>query len=170
VFGRLVVINRDGRNKMLIYLVTNRKNGKKYIGQTIGNFKKRKQEHITEARLYRVNNYFHSALRKYGSENFDWEVLHDYISSIDDLNRLEIYYIKYYNTFGKGYNLDTGGGNAPRSDETKQKISISKTGKNHPFYGKKLSEEHKRKISEAHKGKNNPMYGKCGKDNLLLEQ
>ncbi len=40
-----------------------------------------------------------------------------------------------------------------RSEETKQKISKSKT-------GKKLSEEQREKISKAIFGKNNPMYGK----------
>ena len=38
-----------------------------------------------------------------------------------------------------------------RSSETKQKISDSKSGNNHHFFGCKLSEEHKRKISESKK-------------------
>ena len=37
--------------------------------------------------------------------------------------------------------------------ETRQKMGKAHRGKNHPFWGKKLSVEHRRKISEAHKGK-----------------
>jgi hypothetical protein len=40
-----------------------------------------------------------------------------------------------------------------RDDETKEKLSNLKSGKNHHFYGKTLSEKHKRNLSESHKGK-----------------
>ena len=38
------------------------------------------------------------------------------------------------------------------SEETRRKLSLSKSGKNHHYYGKTLSEEHRRHMSEAHKG------------------
>lgn len=37
------------------------------------------------------------------------------------------------------------------SEETRKKLSIAKSGKNHPLYGKKMSEETKRQMSESHK-------------------
>ena len=40
-----------------------------------------------------------------------------------------------------------------RDDETKEKLSKAKSGKNHPFYGKTFSQEHRRKLSEVKKGK-----------------
>jgi len=46
------------------------------------------------------------------------------------------------------------------SEETKRKLSIAKSGKNHPMYGKKTSKETKKKLSAKLSGKNNPMYGK----------
>lgn len=155
-------------------MATNRINGKEYIGQTINNLEKRKAQHVDAALAERSNMYFHKAIRKYGQDNFDWEILHDGIINIDDLNRLEIYYIELYNTFnGQGYNLNVGGSNTITSKETRRKMSkvqkgrkvsdatkkkMSKnhanfSGKNHPQYGTHLSEEHKRKLSEAHKGK-----------------
>lgn len=136
-----------------------------YIGQTVQGLTKRKQEHITAVK---DNMYFHCALRKYGIENFDWETLHDGIYSYDELNRLEIYYIGYYDTYNNGYNLTLGGGgNAgyKHSVETKKKMSkankgknnpmynVHRVGKDHPMYGKKHSAEAVKKMSEAHKGK-----------------
>tara|TARA_R110000868_G_scaffold328122_2_gene589042 strand:+ start:2439 stop:3227 length:789 start_codon:yes stop_codon:yes gene_type:complete len=40
-----------------------------------------------------------------------------------------------------------------RSDETKNKLSITKIGDKNPMFGKKHSEERKKEISEFHKGK-----------------
>ena len=39
----------------------------------------------------------------------------------------------------------------PKSDETRNKLSIANKGEKHPMYGKKHSEETKKKMSEAHK-------------------
>lgn len=54
------------------------------------------------------------------------------------------------------------------SEETKQKMSEQRKGKNNSFYGKKHSDETKKKLSETRvekelaKGENNPMYGLKG--------
>lgn len=40
-----------------------------------------------------------------------------------------------------------------RSDETKNKLSVTKIGNKNPMFGKKHSEERKKEISEFHKGK-----------------
>jgi hypothetical protein len=42
------------------------------------------------------------------------------------------------------------------SEETKRKLSISRSGENNPLYGKSRSKETRRKISEGHKGKTLP--------------
>ncbi len=46
------------------------------------------------------------------------------------------------------------------SKKSKQKMSLSQSGKNHPSFGKHLSKEHKEKISDALTGTKNPFYGK----------
>ena len=55
-------------------------------------------------------------------ENDDKECL------INQLNALETYYIKKYDTMNNGYNMTEGGYNGLLSDETKHKISESLKG------------------------------------------
>lgn len=139
---------------MIIYMATNRVNGKEYVGQTVDSLPSRRQSHIHS--IFN-NNYFHNAIRKYGIDNFDWEILHDDISNMNDLNKLEIYYIELYDTFNNGYNLDLGGRNTLMSVETKKKISESRigkyTGKDNSNYGNKWSDEQKNRVSKQNKGK-----------------
>jgi NUMOD3 motif len=51
-----------------------------------------------------------------------------------------------------------------RTDETKLKMSIAKSGENHPMWGTFLSEDHKIKLSIAKSGENHPNYGKSHTD------
>lgn len=140
---------------MVIYMATNRINGMEYIGQTINSLACRRQAHINKSLYKKDNSYFHNSIRKYGKDNFDWEILHDNITNIDDLNSLEIYYIGYYDTFNNGYNLDLGGRNALMSEETKNKMSKAAkgkyVGKDNPNYGNKWSDKQKKKISDLNK-------------------
>lgn len=149
---------------MLIYLVTNIINSKKYVGQTVKSLSRRKQGHITAAKFHRNNSYFHRAIIRHGEEAFGWEILHDGVKNIDDLNKLEAYYIGYYDTFGKGgYNLTFGGRGRvgyKLTDEAKRKLSLANSGKKNPNYGKKCSIKTRKKMSIANSGKNHPQYGK----------
>lgn len=155
---------------MVIYKATNKINGKSYIGQTINSLKQRKREHIDASNKNKAKIYFHSAIRKYGPENFEWEVLH-IGSSTEELNKLEIFYIGYYDTFlGEGYNLIEGGRNATPSEETRKKLSIATKGKNNPNYGNKgirrsPRTEFKKGMITWNKGKKYPGTGLGGKDN-----
>lgn len=74
-------------------------------------------------------------MNKYGFENFKFELL-EICTSLDDMNQLEIDYIKKYNSTNKknGYNIEKGGDNYFVSDETRKKMS--ETGK-----GRKQSKE-----------------------------
>jgi hypothetical protein len=45
------------------------------------------------------------------------------------------------------------------TEEVRKKMSKRMSGKNHPFFGKKLSKETRKKMSIAQSGKNNPRYG-----------
>lgn len=86
--------------------------GKCYIGQTIEEFKRRQkwygpQYHYAGQKIDR-------ARAKYGKDNFIYEVLirNIYFNkqlAIDDLNRLETYYIGLYDSYNNGYNCTLGG-------------------------------------------------------------
>jgi hypothetical protein len=117
-----------------IYCITNKVNGKKYIGQT-NNFERRKKEHFSIVDEGNVS--LRNAFIKYGVENFTMESILTF-NAINKkvlrkvLNQLEIFYISKYDTFNKnkGYNFTKGGkGNL----------------------GFKHTEESKRKMSEVHK-------------------
>lgn len=112
----------------IIYKWTNKINNKSYIGQTIDE-QGRKKDHIR----CKYKCYFHNAIKKYGIENFDYEVI-EYVKE-SQLSEREIYWISYYDTHNKekGYNL-TEGGEGTR-------------GFSHGF-----TDEVKNRLSETHKG------------------
>lgn len=98
--------------KYVIYKVTNLINDKIYIGKTI-NFKERMQEHYLSSyneNYEDYNVYFHTAIRKYGFENFRWIILNefDFEEEAYDWEKL---WIKYYKMPNRniGYNLTEGG-------------------------------------------------------------
>lgn len=102
-----------------IYLVTNKENGKQYIGQTTYDVKTRWRNHVYHSKHSLDNNYFHRAIRKYGEKSFEISI----IEEIEDYNLLderEIFYISFYNTlFPNGYNLALGGNGVRRYDYMK---------------------------------------------------
>lgn len=89
--------------KGIIYKITNKVNGKSYIGQTRYTIEFRWKQHQHK----KDNTYFHNAIHKYGIENFNIEILEE--CNIEDLNNREIFYIAKYDTFKNGYNLTIGG-------------------------------------------------------------
>ena len=95
-----------------IYCLTNKVNGKKYIGRT-NNIRVRKTQHKNDSFNINCPRKYKTALaraiRKYGWENFTMEILEEN----DDfliINELEKKYIKEMNTKPpNGYNLSDGG-------------------------------------------------------------
>ena len=108
---------------------------------------------------------FHKAVRKYGFDNFQYEVVfRELFESIeeckDKLNELEQYYIELYDSYRSGYNSTLGGDTIrgykwseqarknhkrdyfPHTEETKQKISDT-------LKGHKQSDETKKKRSNT---------------------
>jgi len=117
---------------MLIYKATNKINQKSYVGKTELSFSQRKSNHLSDTRRG-CEFAFHRALRKYGEENFLWEIIEDGIKDKTVLDDKERYYIALYESFGpKGYNMSEGGegqkGWIP-SDETRAKWSKQRKGK-----------------------------------------
>lgn len=92
-----------------IYKITNLVNGKVYIGQST-NIKKRFTKHRNTAFNPNYLEYdypLYRAMRKYGIENFSFEVLEE--CNEEELNEKETYYIAKYDSRKNGYNQDEGG-------------------------------------------------------------
>ena len=92
---------------MIIYKITNKINNKEYIGLTTKSIEIRFKGHQYISNIGQ-GFYLHSAMRKYGVENFYITYI-DKAESINELKEKEIFYIKKYNTFINGYNLTKGG-------------------------------------------------------------
>lgn len=147
-----------------IYCITNKINNKKYVGQTIS-LKERWQKHIlygTKSYNYKSKSFaIHSAIHKYGLENFILEIL-DKCDNLNQSNEKEEFYVAKLNTLApNGYNLLPGGNNRTLSEETKKKISetlkitgyfIGKKGSLHPNFGTTLSVERKTNLSKMFSG------------------
>lgn len=135
-----------------IYKITNLVNGMSYIGQS-RRIAMRFREHKSGER--KQHNYFiHNAINKYGIDNFTFEVIEE--CSVDQLNALEIKYIANYSSLKpNGYNLNKGGNSRKDiSDETRMRMSLSKQGEKHNYYGTHRSEITKHRISTS---KSNPV-------------
>lgn len=91
-----------------IYTITNKINGKQYVGKTnLLNPQERWKEHLHD---YKSKNKekrpLYSAMNKYGVENFVFEV----IEECDNTEEREKFWIKELNTYGStGYNATLGG-------------------------------------------------------------
>lgn len=129
---------------MFIYSLTNRINGKRYIGQTTRSVEWRWRQH--RKHMNSVDFPIYHALRKYGVDNFDVEVLAA-ACSVACLNHLEALFIAAYNSLvPHGYNLDSGGKSNVAHPDTLARMSAAKK-------GRKFTEEHRAKIGAAFKGR-----------------
>jgi group I intron endonuclease len=142
-------MNKESINNIYgrIYVITNLLNQKKYVGLTTKSLKERFQAHLNKAIIER--SAVQRAIKKYGKENFIIEEL-DIAHSKEELYKKEEFWISKLNTFlGYGYNLTNGGGGITEmSQEIKDKISKSKTGKSVPkLKGLKRSKDQKLYIS-----------------------
>lgn len=103
-----------------IYKIENLINGKIYIGQSV-DINYRFKNHKSESFNPKSNAYetaIHRAIRKHGIDKFSFEIIEE--CNQNELKEREIYWIKYYDSYGKGYNMTHGGEGANTID--KQKI------------------------------------------------
>jgi group I intron endonuclease len=143
---------------MIVYAIHHRESGKKYIGITRGLLSKRIQEHLRQRTML-----ISRALRAYGLDAFDIDVI-DTAICWDDLCAKEVYWIAKLNSISpNGYNLSAGGegildstgdisrrristrkrnGNPWISEEQKARIAISKL-------GTKASPEHRASLTAS---------------------
>lgn len=109
-----------------LYMVRNKINNKIYIGKTYIGYKNRWERHIADA--YRFDTKFYRAIRKYGKDAFEINL----ISSFEEgeLEQKEIEYIQLYDTYYNGYNSTLGGnGNTLININEKELLDLYKAGK-----------------------------------------
>ena len=125
-----------------IYRITNKINGKTYIGQH--KYKKLNDSYMGSG------IHIKRAIKKYGIENFEKEILEFDIPNVDLANDWEQMYIMFERAKGKAeYNIANGGlGSSGFHHTEEHKRYMSKKMK-----GRVVSEETRQKLSEANKGK-----------------
>ena len=142
---------------MIIYKATNKINGKIYIGQTVRRLDKRLFEHLNA----RYDCPFQRALKKYGKENFTFELI-AFCDTKDKLNFLEEFYINFLNSKKpNGYNITDGGEGTPgikRPDTSKRNQKL--IGCNNHMFNRRYSEKELELFRNASSGSNNANYGK----------
>ena len=142
----------------IIYKATLKFDGRVYIGQTIKHLGRRIAEHKHSSKNPKYNH-FRGAIKKYGFENFEWEIIKE-CPSKEQLDSQEILFIELFDSTNpeKGFNLKSGGSYGKHTEETKKIISEGKIAEKNAMFGKnpwnkgiKLTDEHKNKIKTKFK-------------------
>ena len=140
---------------MEVYKITNKINGKVYIGQTIRPVEYRFNRHMNDALNNILDTHFARAIRKYGKDSFIIEEI-DNAQTQDELNQKEQYWIRYYNSVEEGYNETDGiskcGGNTYQS-KTKEEMEVIKN-----------------KIRQTKISAKNPMARKIKRINIITNE
>ena len=114
-----------------IYCFTNKVNNKKYIGSTIVAPRIRYNQHLynaTHEGTHQYNYPLYQAIRKYGIENFDFEVIEQFLEcSEKKLRKKEQEYIIKFNTLSpNGYNQTLDTEHPINAKESYEKMSNTK--------------------------------------------
>lgn len=131
---------------MIVYLLTNSVNGKRYVGQTTKSLNWRFGQHRRNA-IGGRKTYLYNAIRKYGVEVFIPTILETCLS-LEDLDAAEKKWIEYYRALDRrfGYNECEGGRVNRMTPEMKERRAAKLRGRKH-------TEEHKRKIGLSSLGR-----------------
>ncbi|AGE53532.1 GIY-YIG catalytic domain-containing endonuclease [Acanthocystis turfacea Chlorella virus GM0701.1] len=122
--------------KFVIYMFTF-PNGKSYIGRTV-DFGKRLRTHINKSSQC---TYVKRCFNKYGIDGVDITILKADVQGLHLANQWEMFFIATFGTLAPhGLNMTPGGDGVCFTDEIRQKISKSLT-------GRKLSKEHRETLS-----------------------
>lgn len=139
----------------IIYLLINKVNGKKYVGQAISNKRieihKRLAKHPKHPIDWAIHDFGWDSFKKDKIKIVYWRIAKVRKSrklSQEQLDKLEDHYIIKLNTLvPNGYNVRRGGSHGKHHSKTKEKQSLSR---------KRYLMEH----PEAVMGKNNGMFGR----------
>lgn len=91
-----------------IYVITNKINGKQYVGKTLRTIEERFKQHLRDSNKITLEQRpLYKAIKKYGKENFDISLLEE--CSFKELSIKETYWIGKLDTYVNGYNATLGG-------------------------------------------------------------
>ena len=128
----------------VIYKTTNLINGKIYVGQ----------DRYNNTNYLGSGTLLKEAIKKYGKENFKKEILEHCV--LEELNDKEMFWISELNSYNRetGYNLTSGGNQRyVLSEESKQKIREKRALQDMSHMFKPKTQEVKDKISKSQTGK-----------------
>jgi group I intron endonuclease len=134
-----------------IYLIENKKNGRKYIGSSV-NIDYRLIRHKIDLNNGRHHSRFMQRDWNKTTEKFFKSSILEIVEPLHLIVREQ----HYLDTLKPEYNSCPVAGNSlgiVRSKEFREKLSKSLSGEKNPMFGRKQSEETKKKISAIHKGK-----------------
>jgi group I intron endonuclease len=130
---------------MIIYKITNKVNGNFYIGKTTKTADERFKRHFYNHK--KQNTYLYKAMRKYGFDEFQIEILEETIN----LNEREIYWIKKLSPV---YNMTLGGDGGDTSNSPNFIKGLKRRPSPKPTYGmlgKKQSQNFKNSIQKSNR-------------------
>jgi group I intron endonuclease len=151
-----------------IYKITNILNEKRYIGFTQDCYRRWKQ-HKNDSK--RVDKQLYSAFRKYGLENFRFEVIYQSLEREHTLVEMEPFFINQFDSMSNGYNANQGGFNS--NTEERRNQASERMRKNNPMsklrtnsgtfkknHKPKITKERNEKIRKSKIGEANHNFGK----------
>lgn len=135
----LPLIREEGEPFGIIYKLTNKKDGKIYIGQTVFSLEHRWKRHIEYAKRG-GEGYLQKAIRMYGPESFTQEQIAVAYDK-HQLDELEKHYILTLDTLNSeiGYNQTW---RPSQDEESRQTMSEKNSGENNPAYRDEIDDEH----------------------------
>ncbi len=149
---------------MIIYCITNRMSGRRYIGMTVMRLPKRWENHRYAMRKG-VKTALYDAMREYGEDAFMIEPIASLLPGFTrkELGKAEQEIILQEGTLvPNGYNLTAGGDggclHTPTKEQITKLITMNKdpeirARKSRTMTGRKLSDEAKKKIGDFHRGR-----------------
>lgn len=155
-----------GRPYGFVYLITNKINGKPYVGQTIRLIHKRWRGHCSKARVAKPRTVISRAIKKYGPDSFTIDCLGTAVDR-ESLNLMEeLNIVAFDSIWPNGYNVtktaqwSPGRGQADYIGRNRKPLSADhRSSISKQLLGKSKSAEHKAKISASKIGKSSPWSG-----------
>ena len=145
-----------------IYKITNIKNGKVYIGQSV-NLDVRIKNHMYHLEKEdHYNQLLQRSFKKYGKENFVIEVMEE--CDVEELDDKERFWISFFDSTNReyGYNFESGGhSNKVLHAETRKKLSEhfkkARLGEGNPMYGRKLPKYRIKQLRMTNRGRSDKL-------------